>query len=132
MAYHLHHRRPLGGPLEDTVSAVVGRQVDTILDTAGDRFSTYLDSPGGQAVLNKFEGKVETAIVNVAEKRKWDLALIGLSLTALAAVGVSTGSRLTPRGTQLAALVAVGAVLPLFLRKEPAPVTPPARRPKRA
>lgn len=126
-----YHRPRLAGPLEDTVSVVVSRQVDTILDTAGDRFSTYLDSPSGQAVLDKFEGKVETALVNVAEKRKWDLALIGLSLAALTTVGVSLGSKLGPRGTRLAGLVAVGAVLPLILRKEPAPL-PVRRAPKRA
>lgn len=127
MSYHLQHSRSLsrpalGGPVED----IVARQVDTLLDTAGDRFSRYLDSPSGVALMDKFEAKVETAIVNVAEKRKGDLVLIGLSLTALAAVGVSMGARIDSRGTALAGTIAVGALLPILLRTPATP--PPARR----
>lgn len=129
MSYHRPQSsfRPLNGPVEDVVASVVSRQLDAVLDTAGDRFSAYLDSPKGAAVMDKFEAKVETAIVNVAEKRKNDLLLIGLSATALAAVGVSMGARLSPRGTTIAGLVAVGALLPILIRKPETPPTPPRR-----
>jgi hypothetical protein len=124
MSYHI-------AGIEEVVASVVSRQVDTALDTAGDRFSTYLDSPKGEALMDKFEGKVETALGNVAQKHKWDFVLAGISLAALTAVGVSKGSKLGSKGTQLAGIIAVAAALPLLLRKEAAPL--PARRaPRRA
>lgn len=126
MTYHIAARRSLGGPVESFVS----QQVDTLLDTAADRFSVYIDSPKGEALVNKIQDKSETIALNLIKKHKEELLLLGISFAALTTVGVSLGAKLGTKGTSVATLVAIGALLPVILR-ESAP--PPVRKaPKRA
>lgn len=99
--------------LEDRFTRVVKAQSDRILDNVGDRFSLYLDSTGGQKLMDKFGGKVESSFVDAAYKHKWELALAGISVAALTVVGVSLGAKVGKTGIQIAAGVAVAAALPL-------------------
>lgn len=128
MTYHLaRHRSSLGA---SPVDAFFSQQVDSLLDTAADRFSVYVDSPKGEALVNKIQDKSETIAINLLKKHKEELLLLAVSFAALTTVGVSLGGKLGTKGTSAALLVAVGALLPVIMREGG---TPPARKaPKRA
>lgn len=122
MSYYLRRHKGLSGPFDpilDRLNAIVKDQIDKGLDAAGDRADRYLDSPKGQALLDKFEEKVETALVNVAYKRRWELMLTGISLAALTVVGVSLGAKVGKTGVRAAAGISLLAALPLLLAKNP-------------
>lgn len=130
--------RPLGGIVEDVsdrveriVRAQVDRGVGVALDSAGNRFDRYLDSPEGTALLDKFEGKVETALVNVAYKRRWDIALAAASMAALVVAGVAVGSKVGYRGAGAAAGVGMALALPLLFAKDPEALPTKKLPPKR-
>lgn len=137
MSYSVAHtrrqHRPLQGlgaspldPVLNQVERVVKQQTDRALDAVSDRFDRYLDSPKGEALLNKFESKVETALVNVAYKRKADIALFAVSIAAMSVVGVSLGTKVGKTGVKVAAGLALVAALPLLFAGPPedAPTTP--------
>ena len=112
---------PLLDPIVDRVENVVRSQVDRALDIAGDRATRYLSSSDGQKLMDKFGGKVEIALVDVAYKRRWELALAAVGFAAFTAAGVSVGGKLGASGAKAAGLIGVIAVLPLLLGT-PAPV----------
>jgi len=127
----------LGASLEDAladrveriVRTQVDRGVDVALDSAGARFDRFLDSPAGQAVMDKFEAKTETALTNILYKNRWNIALGVISAAALTTIGVSYGTKVERRGVGIAAGIALAAALPLLLKQQEQPPAPvPARR----
>lgn len=128
----MSYLRSLDGSLEDALETVVRRQVDrgvgVALDSAGDRFDRFLDSPAGQAVMDKFEGKVETALANVAYENRWNLLFGAIGFAALTAIGVSYGTKIERRGVGIAAGIAAVTLLPLILGAAPAEAPPPPAR----
>lgn len=128
-------QRPMGGIVEDVadrmeriVRAQVDRGVDAALDAAGSRFNRFLDSPEGQATLDKFETKVEDALVKVAYKRRWDIALATVSAASLVVAGVAAGSRVGVRGASAFAGLGIALALPLLFSADPSPPTKVERR----
>lgn len=119
--------QPVGG-IADDVERIVRNQVDRALDTAGSRFNRYLDSPEGQATLDKFESKIETALVNVAHRRRWDIALAVASASSLVVAGVAAGSKIGFRGASTFAGLGVALALPLLFASDLQSVAKPPRR----
>lgn len=130
-----YHHEQLDGVLEDFVSSVASRQFDVLIDAASDRFSKYLDSPKGEALMQKIETRAEETSLRLLYKHKWSLALLGIGAVSLTTVGVSLGAKLGPKGTQLAAVIGFAALFPLLLRSpeqvaaSPSPLPPPPKLP---
>jgi hypothetical protein len=101
--------------LEDRFERVVKAQSDRVLDNVGDRLNLYLDSTGGQRLMDKFGTKVEESLTDAAYKHKWELLLAGISVAAMTVVGVSLGGKVGKTGVKVATGVAVLAALPLLL-----------------
>lgn len=133
--YVLTRRRSQGlgaspfDPILEQVERVVKRQTDRVIDVVGERADRYLESPKGEALLDKFESKVEEALVNVAYKRKSDIALLAVSIAAMSVVGISLGSKVGKTGVKVAAGIALASALPLLLAGPPEAKAPAAPTP---
>jgi hypothetical protein len=105
--------------VKQQVEQVVRQQSDRAINIVGERADRYINSPKGEALLKKFENKVETALVNVAYKRRVEISMFAISIAALSVVGVALGAKVGKKGIQIATGVALSASLPLLLSSPP-------------